>query len=205
MEPPSSLPASLPQVRERVIQRLTEAFAHDVIGVEELERRLERVYRTQSVAEAEALATDLRGASALGSLVAPGGEHRRVSMDGYPPMAVDTFTAIFSSTARRGRWPVPARLEARAFFADATIDLRSAILPGDIVDIHVKVVAANMTIIVPPQLRVVNRVGAFLANVESSPSLDLAPMVPGSPVVRITGYATMANLEIVDEATSEEE
>jgi hypothetical protein len=54
-----------------------------------------------------------------------------------------------------------------------------------------------MTIIVPANLRVVNRVGAFLANVETDPSLDLAPMVPGTPVIRITGMVTLANLEIV--------
>jgi hypothetical protein len=43
----------------------------------------------------------------------------------------------------------------------------------------------------------VNRVSAFLANVETSPTLDLAPMVPGMPVVRISGHAMLANLEIV--------
>jgi hypothetical protein len=64
---------------------------------------------------------------------------------------------------------------------------------------------ASLTIVVPPGLRVVNRVTAFLANVETSPSLDLAPMVPGTPVVRISGYATLANLEIVADASEIDE
>lgn len=50
---------------------------------------------------------------------------------------------------------------------------------------------------VPAGLRIVNRVGAFAASVESEAALDLAPMVPGSPVIRITGNATFGNLEIV--------
>lgn len=194
---PPSPPVSLAQVRERVINQLTQAFAHDLIGVEELERRLEHVYQTQSVAEAEAVVRDLRVAETTGSLPAPNIDEPRQSAESFPALAPERFVAIMSSTSRSGAWTVPPRLEARAVFADAKIDLTKAILPGEIIDIHVRLFGANMEIIVPAHLRVVNRVGAFLANVETSPSLDLAPMVPGSPVVRITGYATMANLEII--------
>ena len=70
-------------------------------------------------------------------------------------------------------------------------------LPKDIVDLNVKVVFANMRIVVPAGLRVVNRVGAFAANVESEPALDLAPMKPGAPVIRITGNVVFGNIEIV--------
>jgi hypothetical protein len=197
----SSTPVSLPQVRERVINQLTQAFAHDLIGVDELERRLEHVYQTKSVAEAEAVVMDLRVAEATGSLPAPNPDEPRQSAESLPALAKDRFVAILSSTARRGLWNVPAYLEAHALFADSTIDLTNAILPGEIVDIHVRLFAANMTIIIPAHLRVVNRVGAFLANVETSPSLDLAPLVPGAPVIRITGYARLANLEIIAATT----
>jgi hypothetical protein len=70
-------------------------------------------------------------------------------------------------------------------------------LPQDIVELHVRVIFASVRIVVPPGMRVVNRVGAFAANVESEPALDLAPMIPGSPVIRVSGSATFANLEIV--------
>ena len=98
-------------------------------------------------------------------------------------------------------WSVPYRLDALAVLSDSVIDLTNTTLPGDIVDIDVRIILASMTIVVPAGLRVVNRVGAFLANVETDSALDLAPMVPGSPVIRITGYATMANLEIVSSAS----
>ena len=189
---------SLPQVRERVIQQLTEAFAHDLISVEELEHRLEHVYRAQSAAETEAIVVDLRSAAATGSLPSPNPDEPRQSHDLIPAgPAQDRFVAILSSSSRRGLLSVPHRLEALAVFSDSVIDLTAASLPADIVDIHVRIVMANMKIVVPAGLRVVNRVGAFLANVETDSALDLAPMVPGSPVIRITGYATMANLEIV--------
>ena len=193
---------SLPQVRERVIQQLTQAFAHDVISIEELERRLEHVYQAQSPAEAEAIVVDLRSAMATGSLPAPNVDEPRQSRDLAPAaLPSDRFLAVLSSSSRKGMWSVPHQLEAVAVLSDSVLDLTAARLPGDIVDIHVRVVLANMTIIVPRGLRVVNRVAAFLANVESDSALDLAPMVPGSPVIRITGNAVMANLEIVADSS----
>lgn len=196
---------SLPQVRERVIQQLTEAFAHDLISVEDLEHRLEHVYRAQSAAEAEAIVVDLRSAAATGSLAGPNSDEPRQSRDlvrDIPPR--DRFVAILSSSSRRGL-SVPHHLEALALFSDSVIDLTSASLPADIVDIHVRIVMANMKIVVPAGLRVVTRVGAFLANVGTDSALDLAPMVPGAPVVRITGYATLANLEIVAATSGSED
>jgi hypothetical protein len=198
--------STLPQAREQVIQQLTEAFAHDLITVEELERRLEHVYRAQSVAEAQAIVVDIRSARTDGSLRAPNVDEPRQSRDEIvPASAKDRFVAILSSSSRRGLATIPHRLEALGVMSDSTIDLRAGVLPTDIVDIHVRVVMANMRIIVPAGLRVVNRVGAFLANVETSPSLDLAPMVPGTPIIRITGYAALANLEIVTDSSGSDE
>jgi len=189
---------SLPQVRERVIQQLTEAFAHDLISVEELEQRLEHVYRAQSAAEAEAIVADVRAAAASGSLSAPNADEPRRSRDLAAAVpSRDRFVAVLSSSSRRGHWTVPHRLEAVAVLSDSVIDLTTAVLPGDIVDIHVRIVMASMKIIVPAGLRVVNRVAAFVANVETDTALDLSAMVPGAPVIRITGHATIANLEIV--------
>jgi hypothetical protein len=202
MDNPPAIP-TLPQVRERVIQQLTHAFAHDIISVEELERRLEHVYQAQSAAETEAIVVDLQSAERTGALPAPNPDEPRQSHDQVAAVAsAERFVAVLSSSSRRGPWVVPHKLEALAVLSDSTIDLSGADLPGDIVDIHVRVVLANMTIVVPANLRVVNRVGAFLANVETDPALDLAPMVPGSPVIRITGSATMANLEIVAATTA---
>jgi hypothetical protein len=205
MESPHDL-VSLPQVRERVIRQLTEAFAQDLISVEELEHRLDHVYSAQSAAETEAIVVDLRSAAATGSLPSPNPDEPRQSRDLAPDAgrSRDRFVAILSSSSRRGPLSVPHRLEALAVFSDSVIDLTAADLPADIVDIHVRVVMASMKIVVPAGLRVVNRVGAFLANVETDAALDLAPMVPGSPVIRITGFATLANLEIVAPSTDAE-
>src|SRR3954451_22880621 len=97
---------SLPQVRERVIQQLTQAFAHDVISVEELERRLEHVYQAQSAAETEAIVVDLRSAEATGSLPQPNIDGPRLSDQLSVTPSRDKFTVVLSSASRRGMWAV---------------------------------------------------------------------------------------------------
>jgi hypothetical protein len=181
-------------VRERVIQALTEAFANDQITVAELEDRLEKVYRAGSAAEAEALVVGLRPVAGASASVHPVAAH---DVDAVNVTRAERFLTVFSSQSRRGVWSVPRKLDVVALFSDTTIDLSHAMLPKDIVDLEVKVIFANMRIVVPAGLRVVNRVGAFASNVESEPALDLAPMKPGAPVIRITGNVVFGNVEIV--------
>ncbi|MEO5567659.1 MAG: DUF1707 domain-containing protein [Gemmatimonadaceae bacterium] len=181
-------------VREQVIQVLTDAFANDQITVAELEDRLEKVYRASTAAEAEALIAGLRQPSRVG---AQGGAPVRREIALERDRANERIVSIFSSQSRRGIWSVPRDLDVLALFSDTVIDLTNASLPAEIVDLHVNVVFASLRIVVPSGLRVVNRVGAFAAGVESEAALDLAPTVPGSPVIRITGNATFASLEIV--------
>ena len=180
-------------VREQVIQALTDAFANDHLTVAELEERLEKAYRATTGDEALALIAGLPGVAAGSRGVAHYTEPVRVTLTGRP----ERFFSIMSSQSRRGVWSVPRELETVAIFSDTTIDLTHATLPKDIVDLKVNVLFANVRIVIPPGMRVVNRVGAFAANVESEPALDLAPMKPGSPVIRITGNALFANVEIV--------
>jgi hypothetical protein len=187
-------------VRERVIQRLTEAFANDLITVAELEDRLQQAYQARTAAEAEALIVGLPGATAGQASMVASGPPSLSSLEREPRR----FLSIFSSQSRRGIWTVPRQLDVVGLFSDTTIDLTQAMLPPDLVDIELSVVFANMKIVIPPGLRVVNRIGAFAANVESAPSLDLAPMKPGSPVIRLTGNVVFGNVEIVAGRTLEE-
>lgn len=191
-DPKSVVPVGA--VRERVIQTLTDAFANDVLSVAELEDRLEKVYRATTAAEAEALVAGLQRMPA-----APDGGRGDSIAPRDPSLERDSqrLTSILSSQSRRGIWTVPRHLDVFALFSDTVIDLTHASMPQDIVEVRVKVIFASVRIVVPPGIRVVNRVGAFAANVESEPALDLAPMVPGSPVIRVSGSATFANLEIV--------
>jgi hypothetical protein len=195
-EPRAVVPVGV--VRERVIQTLSNAFANDLISVNELEDRLEKAYRATTADEALALIAGIPTATPGSAAIIAQPESTGISH------ARERFRSIFSSQSRRGVWTVPRELEATCVFSDTTLDLTHGTLPKEMVDIHVKVLYASMRIVVPDGMRVVNKVGAFAANVESEAALELAPMKPGTPVVRITGNCVFGNLEIVSRFRPEE-
>lgn len=175
---------SLEQVRERAIDTLSEHFAHDRLSLDELERRLELAYRAGSIAEIRALVSDLEAppnpATARSNLPAPVvPDHERI-------------VSIMSENERRGMWAVPQRLDVVAVMSDTTIDLTQATLPSGIIDIKVRSLMASVKIIVPPGVRVANRVSAFMSAVNVRP--DDAATSPDLPVIRLTGWAMMTEI-----------
>jgi hypothetical protein len=57
--------------------------------------------------------------------------------------------AVLSSVERRGAWTVPARLEVRAFWGNAVLDLREAVFEAAETTIDIGVTMANVEIVVP--------------------------------------------------------
>ena len=54
---------SLARARELKIEELSAHFANDDLSLEDLERRIEQVYRASNVAELETITADLRGSA----------------------------------------------------------------------------------------------------------------------------------------------
>src|SRR5919205_432790 len=128
-------PSALATQRERAIELLSLHFAHDRLSMDELDRRLERAYAATSVAELEALTSDL------------------------------------------------------------TLDFRSALLAPGVTDVDVSAVMASVQILVPPGVRVVDRVRALMASVTDDSYGALSPD-PSIPIIRLTGYAFMSEVKV---------
>src|SRR3954469_15218507 len=96
-------------VRERVIQTLSDAFANDLITVEELEDRLALAYKATTAAEAESLVVGLRIQAAL-SQEAPLVRARPAEL---VPVS-ERIRSFMSSNERRGMWAVPRKLDVYA-------------------------------------------------------------------------------------------
>jgi uncharacterized protein DUF1707/cell wall-active antibiotic response 4TMS protein YvqF len=182
---------SLTDERERVTQQLTEHFANDRLTMDELEMRLERVYKASNLEELRRLTADLPEPTAL----APAEPAEPVSL--APDR--DRIVAIMSETKRRGPWLVPQRLGVFAVMSDATIDLTHATLPAGIIDIHVRSLMAAVKIVVPPGVQVVSRVGSVMGTVHGDGAPDDTPGAPArrpGTVVRLTGWACMAEVSV---------
>ena len=199
-QPPEQRPlVSLSDERERVIQQLSEHFANDRLSLDEMESRMELVYKASSIGELQRLTADLPSA-ATPAVPAPLPAEAEVPA---LPRDRERMFAVMSETSRRGAWLVPQRLDLLAVMADTTIDLTQAALPTGIIDIHLRSMWAAVKIVVPPGLQVVNRVSSVMSSVhgggepsdpEDRAATDSSGWRQGT-VIRLSGWALMAEVQ----------
>lgn len=192
--------SSMARAREQKIEELSAHFANDDLSLEDLERRIEQVYRATTAAELETITADLKGAALVPAdyvraNVVPG-------TGGLPAtyeVQSGRLLSLMSSTKRVGRWALPRTLDLAAVMSDTRVDLTQAVVQPGVSDIEMRAVMASVKIIVPPGMRVMVDVHSVMANVRSRAD-ELAagdPLRGGEPVIRLTGFALMADVKIV--------
>ena len=197
----SSVPVpSLSRAREEKISELSTYFANDDLSLEDLELRIERVYKAASVAELEEITADLKRAALPAAN--PSRARGSSSITVAPRYSVESgrLLALMSSTRRVGRWAVPHRLDLVAIMSDTKLDFTHAVMPGGMVDVHVRVMMASCKIVVPPNMRVINETHSVMSNVRSRADELLpegTPATPDAPVIRLTGLAFMSDVKVV--------
>lgn len=191
---------SLAKAREIKISELSTYFANDDLSLDELERRIELVYRATSAADLEQITADLNEATmsrpADGRANAVSRAMSATAIDSAPSTRL---VSLMSSTKRVGRWAVPRELDILAVMSDTRIDLTNAVIASGMVDLDLRAVMASLRITVPPGMRVVLDVGSFMSNVQSrADELPAEGAGGGSdPIVRLTGFAFMSDVKII--------
>jgi hypothetical protein len=197
-------PPSLARAREQKISELSAHFANDDLSLEDLERRIERVYKAASVVELDMITSDLRPDAALVDPRASSASRGLAAQT--PPAVPSTFEiaksrmlAIMGSTRRVGRWAVPRDLDILAVMSDTKIDLTSAALPvGGVVTIELRAVMTSFRLIVPPDIRVVNEMHSIMSDVRSAADeiLPANGARPVTPMIRLVGTAFMSDVKV---------
>ena len=192
---------SLARARELKIDELSTHFANDDLTLEELERRIELVYKAATAAELETITADLKKAA----MVPPEFVQAKVVKGkGNAPATFELphgrILSFMSSTRKVGRWALPRELQLKAIMSDTHIDLTNAVLTDPSVVVEVRAIMASLKIVVPPGMRVVVDTNSIMSNVESRAD-DFAPAdmpaATNAPVVRLTGYAFMSDVKVV--------
>lgn len=178
--------------RERVAEVLRDAVAEGRLDMEEFGERLDAVYRARTYGELAPLTRDLPvGPVAVPKVdmvkkseVAEGSwADRIVGGEGSSSGGV----AVMSGFQRKGRWTVPRRFNAFAFWGGGEIDLRDAVFADREVVINCVAIMGGMQVTVPPGVEVVVRglgiMGGFDHREEGVPG------DPGAPRVIVTGFA----------------
>jgi hypothetical protein len=191
--------------RERVVQELCTAYAHDQLTTGELESRLERVYKSEDRGE---LATLLMGIPAVNLPVpaprfapAPAYASAPITPSRPAPDAQGRalgpnqarFVSVFSEIKKVGAWVVKPHITARAVLGSIHLDMREAVIPPEGVDIDIDAILADTTILRPPG------VGADVdcSSILSTGEDKTKTAIPGAPRVRVRGGAVMASISVV--------
>lgn len=180
------------------MRRLAAHFAEDHIGVEELERRLDRAYAATSLQELEALTSDL---PAL-----------REEPETEPAVRVrsdlgvsdsELAIAIMGGAERKGDWTPPRRLTVVAVMGGAEIDFREAEFGAPETDLFVLAIMGGVDVVVPPGVRVESNGLAIMGGFGGAamrgrsgagPRGETAH--PKAPLVRIRGFALMGGVDV---------
>ncbi|MFG3102896.1 DUF1707 domain-containing protein [Streptomyces sp. NPDC048182] len=188
--------------RERVAEILRDALAEGRLDMAEFEERLEATYAARTYGELAPITRDLPGGAAP---VAPGVPAVSLSKD---PAAGGAWAgritggegssswavAVMSGFQRKGRWRVPQRFTAVAFWGGGDIDLREADFAEREVVLNCVAIMGGVNVIVPPGVEVVVRgigvMGGFDHREEGVPG------EPGAPRVIVTGFAFWGGVDV---------
>jgi hypothetical protein len=173
--------------RERVVARLSEAFAHDRLDMDEFERRMTLAHERDTIASINQLVEDLAEAEGEGRAQALA--HSSESLEH------DEIVAIFGGNQFAGPRPLPRRLKVKAIFGGIQLDLREALFPDGVVEVEVKAVFGGVQIIVPPTLAVECHGVAILGGFEGLHRAPASPN-PSSTLLRVRGQVVFGGVQI---------
>ena len=108
----------------------------------------------------------------------------------------ERLSAVATTTVRAGGWVVPWHLELLAVLGELKLDFREAYLPDEVIDIHVSVCLAQITLIVPVGTTIQNEVTSFVGTNDIKLGRRGNWGTPSGLLLRVTGNVSFGSLEI---------
>ncbi|HET7018046.1 MAG TPA: DUF1707 domain-containing protein [Streptosporangiaceae bacterium] len=174
--------------RDRAASLLSNALAEGRLTPQEHSERLDAIYAAKVHGDIAPIVSDLPGASAaiaaqnsVGA-VEPRGKRWRL-------------VALLGGISRKGRWQVPADMEAITVIGGAEFDLRQAILPPGEARMRTICFLGGVEITVPPEVHVIDDGWAILGGREIPPDTPESAR-PDAPVLRLTGITILGGISV---------
>lgn len=175
--------------RDRIAEILREALAEGRLDPEEHAERIDVVYRAKTLGELEPVVRDLPAAgTASRPQSAPGAAPSGAGATGPD----QNLVAVFSASTRKGRWQVPARINAVAIFGSVEIDLTEALFPQQQIQINATSIFGSVEIRVPENVTLRSNGSGVLGSfeVETHEAGD-----DDAPLVMVNGFAVLGSVE----------
>lgn len=176
---PGRPPVSGPDPQQVALDRIQYALANDSIEFDELDGLYERLYAATTAAEIEAAVNHL---PVPVQLPPPNMRH-------FAP--ANSFS--FFGDVKIGGWlAVGPKLSATGLVGDIVIDVSSAVVPEDGLDISTTSLIGDIKIIVPDGARVQASITSFIGDRKEV----LAEPIADGPVIRITSFNMVGDTKI---------
>lgn len=186
---------ALHSAREETIERLSDAFARDVLTLEAFEQRVDRAFACRASAEFEALVADLGPRPAERALVRVAPELALTTEPiGSTERAQSVALSVLGNVERRGSFSLPRLGRAVSVLGNLELDLREVAFPLGVTELRVSAVFGNVEIVVPPHVAVETDGSGILGSFASVSRHPLDAV--REPVLRIRGNAVFGNVEI---------
>jgi hypothetical protein len=176
--------------REHVVQLLCRHYAEDRLTTEDLEARLEAAYRARDSGELRALMAGLPPVA----VEQESGAGRAVAEYGDRP-AEGRVLSVFAEVHKRGEWQPAPRTHAVAVFSTLELDFREARILAGVTTIDISSAFAEVTVIVPPGLRVECDGSAIFGEFKDKSFAGIADG-PDAAVLRITGLVVFGTVSV---------
>jgi len=189
--------------RQRVVDRLSSAVGDGLLTLDEFADHAGRAYAAITRADLDEVTRELRL-----PVVAPPTDLSRLPPPPPPPGAVEAppkrswIVAVMGGEDRRGRWRASRRIGAFALMGGIELDLRDALLEGEVIEITAFAIMGGVGVVVPEGIAVESS-GFMLMGGRSNRIKDV-PILPGSPTIRIKGYGMWGGIDVRSKRLREE-
>jgi Domain of unknown function (DUF1707) len=174
--------------RDRAASVINEALAEGRLTAEEHSERLDAIYAAKTHAEIVPLLDDLPEQAAAATPAIP--ERKPV-----PAGRISRIICVLSGATRKGVWHPEPVTEVVAVLGGADLDFREAVLPAKEITLRVVTVLGGVSVVVPPEMRVIDSGVAVLGGREITGNSDDS-VQPNAPVLHITGVSVLGGMDV---------
>lgn len=201
-------PREFEEGRQRVLDRLTDAFAADRVSLEDYESRVVAVQRARAPSELAELVADLPEEAPKGAAPAtrrPAEPRRRDSPESQagalrnsidPGLAgSESVACVMSDRNLQGDWLTGDKVDSFTLMGSTKFDFRETTLPRGRVKIDAFCLMGDVKIIVPRGLPVKMTAFPFMADARVAHNVSRR-VVPGEPYLEISGFVMMGDIQV---------
>jgi Domain of unknown function (DUF1707) len=170
-----------PSEKEKTIGFLTNAFSTDIINLEEFERRVESVHASKTHEELHQIVADLPN----------GNIDDRQKITESENIACNLLTRTIA-----GSMLCTKKLKIEATLSTLNLDYRSVDLPDGVYELDINAVTSSITIKLPVQYHLENRISTQLTSSVKEPKIEIGNQKI-SVIIRLVGNIEISSIKVV--------